>query len=90
MTNMNKKYQTAFDQLKKLGVPVIEGGWNGEDTFRISGEDNYPIIWADYYSEGHGTTLDDFGVNHEINDTLEANGLYAGWYNSGVLGVFTS
>ena len=45
---MNKQYQTAFDQLKKIGVPVIEGGWNGEDTFRISGEENYPIIWADF------------------------------------------
>ncbi len=83
---MNKQYQTAFDQLKKLGVPVIEGGWNGEDTFRISGEDNYPIIWAEYYTR-HGTTLDEFGVNHEINDILAKQGLFAEWENTGVLGV---
>jgi len=84
---MEKSYEKAYKSLKKLGVPVIEGGYHGEDTFRISGEDNYPIIWADYYCERHGTTLDDFGVNHEINDTLEANGLYAEWQNPGVLSV---
>jgi|TARA_B110000977_G_scaffold198222_1_gene282583 hypothetical protein len=79
---MNKKYQTAYDQLKELGVTVYED----EGGFRISGEDNYPIIWAEYYTR-HGTTLDEFGVNHEINDILAKQGLFAEWENTGVLGV---
>ena len=79
---MKKNYRTAYDQLKKLGVTVYED----DDGFRISGEDNYPIIWAEYYTR-HGTTLDDFGVNHQINDILEKQGLFAEWENTGVLGV---
>ena len=87
---MERKYRTAYNQLKKLGVPVHEGGYNGDDTFRISGEDNHPVIWADYYHEGWrggGSDLDDFGVNHKINAILEKQGLYAEWENTGVLGV---
>ncbi len=79
---MKKNYRTAYNQLKKLGVTVYED----DDGFRISGEDNYPIIWAEYYTR-HGTTLDDFGVNHQINDILEKQGLFAEWENTGVLGV---
>ena len=79
---MKKNYRTAYDQLKELGVTVYED----DDGFRISGEDNYPIIWAEYYTR-HGTTLDDFGVNHQINDILEKQGLFAEWENTGVLGV---
>ena len=83
---MERKYRTAYNQLKKLGVPVHEGGYNGDDTFRISGEDNHPIVWADYYGEGN-PLLDDFGVNHMINTILEKQGLFAEWENTGVLGV---
>ena len=79
---MKKNYRTAYNQLKKLGVTVYED----DDGFRISGEDNYPIIWAEYYTR-HGSTLDDFGVNHQINDILEKQGLFAEWENTGVLGV---
>ena len=79
---MKKNYRTAYNQLKKLGVTV----YKDDDGFRISGEDNYPIIWAEYYTR-HGTTLDDFGVNHQINDILEKQGLFAEWENTGVLGV---
>ena len=84
---MKHKYRTAFNQLKKIGVPVYEGGYNGDDTFRISAEENYTIVWADYYREFGGSLLDDMGVNHRINDILSANGLYAEWENGGVLGV---
>lgn len=83
---MKQKYRTAYNQLKKLGVPVYEGGYNGDDTFRISGEDNYPTVWADYWgSDNPG--LDCFGVNLKINAILEKQGLYAEWENGGVLGV---
>lgn len=88
---MKKNFRKAYDELKKMGAPVIEGGWSGEDTFRISGEDNYPIVWAEYYYEGDLTlSMDSSGVNHDINETLQANGLFAEWVNAGVLGVYTS
>ena len=83
---MKHKYRTAFNQLKKIGAPVYEGGYNGDDTFRISAEENYTIVWADYYRE-FDAGLDDFGVNHRINDILSDNGLFAEWENAGVLGV---
>ena len=83
---MKHKYRTAFNQLKKIGVPVYEGGYNGDDTFRISAEENYTIVWADYYRE-FDAGLDDFDVNHRINDILSDNGLFAEWENAGVLGV---
>ena len=35
---MKVKFQKALNELQSMGVPVIEGGWNGEDTFRISGD----------------------------------------------------
>ena len=80
---MKKNYRTACDQLKKLGVTVYED----DDGFRISGEDNYPEVWADYYCEFGNVVLDDFGVNHRINAILEKQGLFAEWVNPGVLGV---
>jgi len=83
---MKRKYRTAFNQLKKIGAPVYENGYNGDDTFRISAEENYDTIWADYYGVTN-TTLDFFGVNHKINAILERNGLFAEWENGAVLGV---
>jgi hypothetical protein len=80
---MKRKYRTAFNQLSKIGVPVRD---HGNDDFIISAEDNYDTVWADYYRE-NDAALDDFGVNHKINDILHANGLYAEWENGGVLGV---
>ena len=78
---MKANYQRAFDALKAMGCPVIEGGYNGEDSFRISGEDNCTDNWADFYKEFGGPGLDDFGVNHKINNVLDRCGLYAEWIN---------
>lgn len=83
---MKRNYKNAFNQLKKMGVTLYEGDYYGGEGFRISGEDNYPILWADYYAGGT-EGLDDFGVNHKINTVLEKQGLFAEWCNSGVLGV---
>tara|TARA_R110000772_G_scaffold111457_1_gene215328 strand:+ start:598 stop:858 length:261 start_codon:yes stop_codon:yes gene_type:complete len=83
---MKRNYRKAYNALKKMGVTVYEGDYEGGEGFRISGEDNYPITWADYYKE-FDVGLDDFGVNHKINDVLHDNGLFAEWCNTGVLGV---
>jgi hypothetical protein len=70
-----------------MQCPVIEGGDRGEDTFRISAEQNCEdvneTVWADYNNMGWGL----FGVNNKINAVLDANGLYAEWINPGVLSV---
>ena len=88
---MKNNYRKAFTALKKIGAPVIKGGYNGEDTFRISGEDNVDEIWADYYEESTGSSDNFlFGVNNRINDILDDQGLYAEWINPGVLGVWES
>ena len=85
---MKNNYRKAFTALKKIGAPVIEGGDNGEDTFRISGEDNVDEIWADYYEEFTSSSENFlFGVNNKINDILDKQGLYAEWINPGVLSV---
>ena len=90
--------ERAFNALKKIGVPVyhLGEGWSGQALFTVSGEDNYPEIWADYYAAPwHGaqwheevSCLDDFGVNKKINKILKKYKLCAEWYNPGVLEVY--
>lgn len=80
---MKREYRTAFNKLRKIGVPVKD---YGEDGFVISAEENYETVWADFYRE-NDASLDDFGVNHKINDILNDHGLFAEWENGGVLGV---
>jgi len=84
---MKKNYRKAFDSLRKIGAPVLEGGDNGEDTFRISAEDNNHTTWADYYIEHDNNGMFLFGVNNQITQVLDENGLYAEWINPGVLAV---
>lgn len=84
---MKRNIRKAYTALKKLGVPVYEGGWNGnDDTFRISAEENYDEIWADYYMMTDGGGYE-FGVHPKINEVLSKNGLFAEWCNPGVLDV---
>jgi hypothetical protein len=84
---MKRNYRTAYNQLLKMQCPVIEGGDRGEDTFRISAEQNCEdvneTVWADYNNMGWGL----FGVNTVITNILDDNGLYAEWINPGVLAV---
>jgi|TARA_R110000868_G_scaffold303686_1_gene564191 hypothetical protein len=84
---MKRNMRTAYNALKKIGCPVIKNEWDHSD-FRISGEDNGEVCWADYYCEFPGGALDDFGVNNKINAILDANGLFAEWNNPGMLGVY--
>ena len=80
---MKLNYRKAFTALKKMGCPVLEGGDRGEDTFRISAEDNETDICADYNNQAYGL----FGVKQEVFNVLDDNGLYAEWINPGVLAV---
>jgi hypothetical protein len=85
---MKRNQRNAFKTLKGLGVPVYEGGWDGdEDTFRISAEENYDTIWADYYMMTDGGGYE-FGVHPVITKTLTKYGLHCEWCNPGVLDVY--
>lgn len=84
---MKNKFKKAYTELKELKAPVMLGGWNGENTFRISGEDNCETCWADYYQE-YTPSRWDFGINPIITRVLEKYGLYAEWQNAGVLNVY--
>jgi hypothetical protein len=85
---MKKNIETAFEALNAIGCPTIEGGYYGEDSFRISAEDNEHHTWADYYMMTDGdSTGYILGVSNHINDILDANGLYAEWINPGCLAV---
>ena len=84
---MTRNMRTAFNQLKKIGCPVIEGGYDHADRFVISAEMNCEdvneTVWADYYEPQMG----EFGVNQIICDILKINHLYAEWINPGVVGI---
>lgn len=77
--------QKSFNELKKMGAPVIAR--DDEGLFVISGEMNGDIIWADYYHEYPMTYLDDFGVHNNIGKVLTKHGLFAEWANPGYLNV---
>lgn len=83
---MKRNFRTAFNQLKKIGAPVYEGGWSQEEGFRISAEENHSEIWADYYGEYLPASYE-FGVNPKITAVLDKHGLMAEWCNPGVLDV---
>jgi hypothetical protein len=100
---MNRNARNAWNALKKIGAPVLDPslGWGGH--FAISGEkyghDNgfYEghidhasdgMDWAEYYSEDYTEAWSVFGVHNEINAILDKHGLFAEWYNAGVLGVY--
>ena len=84
---MKNNYIKAYNELKTLGCPMFIGGDNGEDTFRISGEDNFDAVWADYYCE-YPSSCDDMGISLAVKRILESNGLFAEWITPGSVGVY--
>jgi hypothetical protein len=86
---MKPAAQKAFNELKKIGAPVIDR--NDEGHFIISAEDNTDeVIWADYYDGNQMSYCDDFGVNKKITAILDKHGLFAEWVNPGFLSVHTA
>jgi len=86
---MNKNHKKAYEELKAIGVPVIQGDMDSNpNRFRINAETGEN--WADYYAIGFNAAqlgLDDFGVNPKINAILDKHGLFAEWYDAGTLSV---
>jgi len=81
---MKRTYIKAFNELKKLGVPVYERD-DMDGRFQISAEDAESYKWASYYESPLGW---DFGVNPQIDKVLRKYGLFAEWINAGELGVY--
>ena len=79
---MKRKFRTAFNQLKKMGVPVYERDWTHTD-FVIDAEEGH-TVWADYWSWNFGV----FGVIQKIVDVLDKHGLHTQWIDPGTLGVY--
>ena len=82
---MKRIYTKAFNELKKMGVPVYV---NAEDNgnFSIDAEAPGATDWVDYYD---GIVYGwDLGVNPKIEDVLQANRLYCEWVNPGRLAVY--
>lgn len=83
---MKRIYIKAYNQLKKMGVPVyVRDDMNGR--FQISAEDPESYKWADYY-EGDRRPDWIFGVNPQIDQVLRKFGLFCEWINPGELGVY--
>ena len=84
VTKLKSSPRAALEELKAMGVPVVER--NDEGYFVISGESNDgDVIWADYHQEYKISYLDDFGVHKDIVKVLAKHRLYAEWANPGYL-----
>lgn len=83
---MKRVYIKAYNELKKMGVPVyVREDMDGR--FQISGEDSESYKWADYYEgDYHADWI--FGVNPKVDEVLRKNGLACEWINPGELGVY--
>ena len=81
---MKRNARKAFNELKKLGVPVSEIGYG---HFVISAEDNVDEVWADFYDAMHIPGWE-FGVNPKITTILNKYSLMDEWINPGILGVY--
>jgi hypothetical protein len=81
---MKRNKRTAFNQLKKIGVPVFIHQ-DAEHTFDINAEDPESYRWVNYW-ESPSTW--EFGVHPTIDKILYALGLHCEWMNPGHLRVF--
>jgi hypothetical protein len=80
---MQKNFTKAFNELKKLGCPVIER--TGSDNFLISAEDEISYLWADWYNT---YSWDGERTNPKIAEVLAKYKLFAEWDNPGGLSVW--
>jgi hypothetical protein len=83
---MKKPFIKAFDELKKLGVPVFENSdHQARGNFAISAEHPESFKFCDYYSENPAWN---FGVSPKLEAVLRKHGLYAEWRDPGSLNVY--
>ena len=76
---MKANYRKAFEQLKKMGVPVYVHV-DHEDRFDISAEESNSGKWVCYPSWNPHLSWE-FGIHPDVNTILHKHGLYAEWVN---------
>jgi len=81
---MKRNYRTAFNALKKMGVPVFIHR-DDEKRFDISAEEINSSDWVSYWELPKGW---DCGVHPKIEEVLSKLGLHAEWMNPGHLRVY--
>ena len=88
---MDRAYIKAYNELKKMGVPVFvhidsdirDGG------FSISAEEENSEQWVNYYAGcGSLNFWNGDNVNPKLTDVLDKHKLYAEWANPGSLSVY--
>lgn len=79
---MRKIFVAAFNELKKMGVPVYEHT-DDNGNFSISAEESNSDEWVDMYNSDF-----DIGVNPVINEALFKHGLFCEWVNAGRLSIY--
>lgn len=77
---MTRKARTAFNQLKKIGVPVKEWHDDSRGHFWIDAEEPDAPLFLDYYDLYWGSA--------RLNKILEVNDLYFEWHNSAYACVY--
>ena len=92
---MKKHYRKAFNALKKIGAPVIEGGdsWSRIHFASLLKSNTDEKRWADYHEPSHKVDTGNpslfvgVSVCSEITNILDEHKLFAEWINPGVLEV---
>lgn len=80
---MKRNARSAFNALKKLGVPVFER--TDLMHFGISAEHEESYKFLDYYGEFRGGYP---YIADEVTEILDKFNLYAEWENPGAVGVY--
>ena len=83
---MKRNARTAMNQLKKMGVPMLEEGCGSPNAhFSISGEMEDSYLWIDYYGEFRGGYP---YINEDLEKVLSKHGLFAEWENAAIVSVY--
>lgn len=83
---MDYLYTTAFESLRKLGVPVYVHA-DDKGNFSIDAEAPGADAWVDYHDGGARADFV-FGVHLEVERILQQLHLFAEWVNPGRLAIY--
>lgn len=78
---MKRNFRLAFNELKKMGVPVKDRYWEVYE-FTIDAEEGHGD-WTNYW----GMELGPFGINEKIHEVLKKYGLHTEWHDPATVGV---
>lgn len=80
-----QRFESAFNALKVMGVPVYIHADDRGHSFSIDAEDADAAEWVSYY---HGSPDWIFGTHPAVQSLLNRFGLFAEWVNPGRLSVY--